>query len=119
LKLMHSMLGGGFFAFTNMLAPKETGKDPIERFPTGGININDFLQKNIFFDTSGAVQWGKPQLECAVKVFGADHILYGSSYPIRRDWFAQGVETIKGLDITEKEKQQILCDNAKKFFNIK
>ena len=119
LKLIHSMLGGGFFAYTNVLAPKITGKDAVERFQTEGGKIRQYLENNLYFDTSGSMQWGKPQLECAVKVLGADHILYGSSYPIRRDWFSQGVEFVKNLDIDEKSKSLILGKNAIRLFNIK
>jgi uncharacterized protein len=119
VKLIHSMLGGGFFAFVNMLAPQRTGKDAVDRFEADVEKIHNHLAKNIFFDISGAVQWGKPQLECAVKVLGADHILYGSSYPIRRDWFSQGIQTIRDLNIKEEEKSLILSENAIRLFNIK
>ena len=117
LKLMHSMLGGGFFAFVNMLAPKMTGQDAVDRFTAEAGKINDYLQNNIFFDVSGAVQWGKAQLECAVKVFGAEHILYGSSYPIRRDWFIRGVDYVRSLDIAEIDKSLILGGNAMRLFD--
>ncbi len=113
------MPGGGFFAFANMLAPQRTGKDAVDRFEADVEKIHHYLSQNIFFDVSGAVQWGKPQLECAVKVFGTDHILYGSSYPIRRDWFAQGVQTVQGLDIKAEEKSLILSENAVRLFKIK
>ena len=119
LKMIHSMLGGGFFAYSNMLAPKITGKDAVERFQTEAGKINKYLENNIYFDTSGSIQWGKIQLECAVKVLGADHILYGSSYPIRRDWFSQGVEFVNKLDIDDKSKSLILSKNAIRIFNIK
>jgi len=119
LKLIHSMLGGGFFAFSNMLAPKITGKDAVQRFQTGGGKINQYLENNIYFDTSGSIQWGKTQLECAVKVLGADHILYGSSYPIRHDWFTQGVGFVNNLDIDDESKSLILSENAIRLFNIK
>jgi predicted TIM-barrel fold metal-dependent hydrolase len=119
LKMIHSMLGGGFFAYSNMLAPKITGKDAVQRFQTGGEKINQYLENNIYFDTSGSIQWGKTQLECAVKVLGADHILYGSSYPIRRDWFTQGVAFVKNLDIDDESKSLILSKNAIRIFNIK
>jgi predicted TIM-barrel fold metal-dependent hydrolase len=120
LKLVHSMLGGGFFAFANMLAPPiKAGRDTVDRFSTESGKINDYLRNNMFFDVSGAVQWGKAQLECAVTVLGADHILYGSSYPIRRDWFLQGVDFVKNLDIGEMEKSLILSANAAQLFNIK
>jgi uncharacterized protein len=120
LKLIHSMLGGAFFAFANMLAPKCTSEDTVARFAaTDSAKISQFMENNIFFDTSGAVQWGKDQLECAVKVIGADHILYGSSYPIMRHWVLQGVDFVKSLDIDEKDKSLILGENAVRLFNIK
>jgi len=33
--------------------------------------------------------------------------------------FQNGVEYIKSLDISEEEKEQIFCGNAKKLFGIK
>jgi predicted TIM-barrel fold metal-dependent hydrolase len=119
LKFIHSMLGGGFFAYANMLAPRKINvKEQLERFDIAD-KVNDYLKNNIFFDTSGAIQWGKPQLECAVKVLGADHILYGGSYPLRKEWFKKGPDYIRSLNIEEKEKSLILGENAVKLFNIK
>ena len=71
---------------------------------TPAAGVRDRLETNLYFDTSGAAQWGKDQLECAVKVFGADHILYGSSYPVRREWFAQGIDFVKALDIPQERR---------------
>lgn len=119
LKLSHSMLGGGFFAFVKMLAPPITGKDEVERFATESGKLQKHLKNNLFFDTSGSVQWGKDELECAIKVLGADHILYGSSYPIRTDWFFQGIDFVKSLDIDEKSKSLVLGGNAAILFKIK
>jgi predicted TIM-barrel fold metal-dependent hydrolase len=120
LKLVHSMLGGGFFAYANMLVPeKKAGfRDEVDRFEAQTEKIRGYLDRNIFFDVSGAPQWGKAQLECAVKVLGAEHILYGGSYPIRRDWFLQGVDYVKGLDISEREKSLILGENAIRLFKL-
>ena len=118
LRLIHTMLGGGFFAYANMLAPRSTGaKEQLERFDSAD-KVRSYLDKNIFFDTSGAMQWGKAQLECAVKVLGADHILYGSSYPVRREWFVKGIDFVRGLDIPEESKTLILGGNAAKLFRI-
>ncbi len=102
------MLGGGFFAFTNMLAPRSRrSKEELERFDSAD-TARDRLDKNIFFDISGAMQWGKAQLECAIEVLGADHILYGSSYPVRREWFVKGIDFVRSLDIPEESKALIL-----------
>ena len=79
----------------------------------------DFFRNNLYFDITTPLAWSESQLECAVREFGADHILYGSSYPVRLDWVLNGVEYIKSLDISEQEKEQIFCGNAKRLFNIK
>jgi predicted TIM-barrel fold metal-dependent hydrolase len=119
LKLIHSMLGGGFFAYANMLAPRKEGvKEELERFDVAD-KVSGYLQRNIYFDMSGALQWGKDQLECAVKVLGADHILYASSYPLRQEWFTKGIGYVKSLKISEEEKNLMLGGNAVKLFSIK
>jgi predicted TIM-barrel fold metal-dependent hydrolase len=119
LKLVHSMLGGGFFAFANMLVPERTGMgDAVDRFQDETERVRGYLRKNLYFDLSGAPQWGKAQLECAVRVFGAGHILYGSSYPIRRDWFLNGVDCVRSLEIPESDKLKILGENAVNLFKL-
>ena len=118
LRLIHSMLGGGFFAFADMLVPPGTGKDAVDRFEDQTARIRRYLKENVFFDLSGAPQWGTAQLECAVKVLGADHILYGGSYPIRRDWFQQGVSYVRSLAISEADKALILGGNANRLFKL-
>ncbi len=118
LRLVHSMLGGGFFAFADMLVPPGTGKDAVDRFEDQSAKIRRYLKENIYFDLSGAPQWGKAQLECAVRVFGADHILYGGSYPIRRDWFQEGIAYVRSLAIPEADKVLILGGTASKLFKL-
>jgi predicted TIM-barrel fold metal-dependent hydrolase len=81
--------------------------------------VRGYLERNIYFDISHAPPWGKPQLECAVKVLGADHILYGGSYPLRREWFLKGIDFIRNLEISEEEKSLILGENAARLFNIR
>jgi predicted TIM-barrel fold metal-dependent hydrolase len=118
LKLVHSMLGGGFFAYANMLAPRSArAREELERFDTADA-ARSYLENNLFFDTSGAMQWGKAQLECAVEVFGADHVLYGSSYPVRREWFVTGIDFVRALDIPEESKAKILGGNAARLFKV-
>ena len=113
LRLVHSMLGGGFFAFANMLVPERTGVgDAVDRFQDQTERVRGYLRNNLYFDLSGAPQWGKAQLECAVKVLGADRILYGGSYPIRRDWFLNGIDYVRSLEISESDKSKILGGNA-------
>ncbi len=119
LKLIHTMLGGAFYAFQNILMPKPSGIDEtMERFQTEDDKLSKYLKNNLFFDMSHALPWGKEQLKCAIKVCGADHILFGSSYPVRREWLIKGVDFINDLDIENYEKELVLGKNAEKLFNI-
>lgn len=118
VKLIHSMLGGGFFTYANMLIPRASGaKEELERFDSAD-KARGYLTNNLYFDTSGAAQWGKAQLECAIEVYGADHILYGSSYPVRREWFAKGIQFVNDLDVPQESKDLILGGNAARLFNL-
>ncbi|MBP2653188.1 MAG: amidohydrolase 2 [Firmicutes bacterium] len=120
LKLIHTMLGGAFYAFQNILLPNvsKTG-EAMERFKTDSDRHRGYLKNNLYFDMSHALPWGKEQLECAIKVCGADHVLFASSYPVRREWLLKGVDFVKSLNISEEEKSLVLGGNAQKLFNIK
>ena len=120
LRLSHSMLGGGFFAFVNMLFPPQLDEfhDEVARFDDVTEHLHQQLRSNIFFDMSGAPQWGKAQLECAVAALGESNIFYGGSYPIRRDWFFKGPAAIAALDVPESTKTALLGGNAQRFFGL-
>jgi len=119
LKFVHSMLGGGFFAIANMMFPgKPKSEEQVSRFETENDSVRYHFKNNIFFEMSHAQPWGKEQLECAVAVLGADHIIFGSSYPVRKEWLTEGAEFIKALNITEEEKRLILYQNAQRLYHI-
>jgi predicted TIM-barrel fold metal-dependent hydrolase len=118
VKVVHSMLGGGIFTYLNMLVPAKTNEtDSVKRFETMDDKLHLWLKENIFFEMSHAQPWGI-MLESAIKVLGADHIIYGSSYPVRREWFMEGVSYINSLQLDETEKELILCENAKRLYKI-
>jgi uncharacterized protein len=120
LKMIHTMLGGAFFGVAGLLVRKKPQVvEEIERFDLDADKFGGYLENNLFFDMAHAPPWGKAQLECAVKVLGADHILWGSSYPLRNEWLFKGVDYIKSLDISEKDKELILGGNAARLFKIK
>jgi predicted TIM-barrel fold metal-dependent hydrolase len=122
LKIMPTLMGGGFFAYANFLAlsrKKSTVKEDLERHDFEAERIQRYLQNNVYFEITHAPPWGEAQLECAVKVLGADHLVWASSYPLRREWLIKGIEPIENLNINEKEKKMILGENAMKLFNIK
>jgi hypothetical protein len=119
IKMVHSMLGGGFFAIANMMFPQQSkNKEEVSRFQSDGGQIKERFQEHIYFEMSHAQPWGKNQLECAVKVLGADHIIWGTSYPVRKEWLTGGPEFVKQLDISEEEKELILQKNAERIYHV-
>ena len=119
VKLVHSMLGGGFFAFASLWFPKRPKvAEAVSRFQDDNERIMEQLKNNVFFEMSHAQPWGKAQLECAVKVLGADHIVFGSSYPVRPVWLLEGAQFVRSLDISEADKELILHGNAERLYNL-
>lgn len=119
VKFIHSMLGGAFFAYMNLMFPKKSGKkEELDRFQVETEKIFACLENNIFFEMSHAEPWGKHQLESAIKTVGADHVIFGSSYPVRREWLLDGPEFVRSLDISENEKKLVLSENARRIYNI-
>ena len=119
VKLVHSMLGGGFFAFTSLWFPKKPKvREAVSRFKDDNELVVEQLKNNVFFEMSHAQPWGKAQLECAVSALGADHILFGTSYPVRPVWLLEGAAFVNALDITDEEKELILHKNAERLYHL-
>ena len=113
IRLVHSMLGGGFFAYKDLLVPRKSpSKDAAIRFVVDNEAVLRYLKENIFFEMSHAAPWGQAQLECAVKVLGADHIIFGSSYPVVKGWQLGGVAFVENLEITDEDKKMLLSGTA-------
>lgn len=121
LRVIHTMFGGNWFANTALLTPHApTKKESLSRLdPTGGERIRSYLANNIFFDMTHPHSWGKHQVEAALKVNGADHYMFGSSFPVFRSWMSQGVDFIRNdLDITDEDRELVFSGNAKRLFNL-
>jgi len=121
LKFIHTMFGGNWFAIQNLVLPKLGKKaEAMERLDMSeGERIRGYLDRNIFFDTTHPASWGKDQVECAIKVCGADHILFSSSFPVFYNWMSDGVEFMKNLDISDEDRKLVMSDNAIRIFNLK
>lgn len=115
LKMVHSMLGGAYFAFKDMLIPHGSGNG---RFDTSNSEkIQKYLEKNIYFEMSHAQPWQKECLESAVKILGADHIIYGSSYPVKESWL-HGADMVLDLDLEDQDKENLLYKNAQRIYGV-
>lgn len=121
LRFIHTMFGGNWFANTALLTPHKTNKaEAMQRLdPTGGEKIKQYLDENIFFDMTHPHSWGKTQVEAALEINGADHYLFGSSFPVFYSWMGQGVDFVKNeLDISDEDRELVLSGNAKRLFNL-
>jgi predicted TIM-barrel fold metal-dependent hydrolase len=120
LTFTYTHIGGGIFAYTNMIAPPEQGvKENVDRVEIIGDKIRGYMEKNIYYDITSPLRWTKGQLELAIKELGADHVLYSSCYPVRMGGITKGVDYMKDLNITKKELEQIMGGNAMRLYNIK
>lgn len=120
LKFVHSMLGGAFFAYLNSMFRKNPmgQKDSVSRFDTDTDRFCDQIHNNIYYEMSHAQPWGKELLECAVKILGAEHIIFGTSYPVRAEWLTEGADFVRGLDLTSDEIRMMLGGNAGEIYGI-
>ena len=121
LRMVHTMLGGNWFANTALLTPHASNKkEAITRLdPTGAEKIASYLENNIFFDLTHPHSWGKEQVECAIKVNGADHYMFGSSFPVFYGWMSQGVDFLKNtVELSDADREAVLSGNAKRLFNL-
>lgn len=115
LVMVHSMLGGGYLAFKEMLLPRDSGGG---RFEVNNENVRRWLENNIYYELSHAQPWSPAILRAAVDVLGADHIIYGSSYPVKRVWMVGGPDYVRSCSLTQEEQELILHRNAERIYRI-
>jgi predicted TIM-barrel fold metal-dependent hydrolase len=121
LRFIHTMLGGNWFANTELLTPHApTKNESLTRLdPTGGEKIRSYLKNNIFFDLTHPHSWGKTQIEAALKINGADHFMFGSSFPVFKSWMSQGVEFMNDtVEISDQDREAVLSGNAARMFDL-
>ncbi len=117
IKFVHSMMGGGFFAIASLMFPGHAkGKEEVSRFQSDNGQIRERFKEHIYFEMSHAQPWGKDALEFAVKVVGADHIIWGTSYPVRKEWLSGGPDFVRGLAVSQEEKDLMLGGNAERLY---
>lgn len=115
LILIHSMLGGGIHTFTDSLFP---GNSAGGRFNTDAERYKKYFTNHIYLEMSHAQSWGKSNLEAAITSLGSTRVLYGSSYPVKKEWFLHGSSFIEALNISKKEKENILGENTKRLYRL-
>lgn len=75
---------------------------------------SEYFKNNVYIDT--AQSFYNPAIMCAYSLLGADKMVLGSDYPFVS--LDQAVNSIKGLPISEEEKEKILFKNAKRLLKL-
>lgn len=74
------------------------------------------------FYNDTAIYGNTPALMCAYDFFGPDHLLFGTDMPwdsqIGDRYTRQTIEAIEQMEITDKDKQKIFKDNARKLLRL-
>ena len=103
----------------------------VERFPNvtfiaahlGGYSVWDDAEKtlrgyeNLYFDCSSSFAFlSASRAKELIRHFGADHVIFGTDYPM---WVPKNeVDTFYSLGLTDEENEQILWRNAKQLFRL-
>lgn len=72
---------------------------------------------NVWFDTSSALWAMTPERAVGlIHAYGSDRVMYGTDYPITTP--ADELSRFLKLELTEKEREDILYNNAKRFLKL-
>ena len=110
--------------------PKKLAK-LLDRFPKlevaaahlGGYGAWDEAERelagrpNVWFDTSSSLWAMTPERAVElIHAYGSDRVMYGTDYPIKEQ--SDELSRFFKLDLTEKEREDILYNNAKRFLRL-
>ena len=71
----------------------------------------------VWFDTSSALWAMTPEYAGEViHMLGADRVMFGTDYPVKLPH--DEIERLLAIDLTEKEREDIFYNNAKRFLNL-
>jgi uncharacterized protein len=115
LTFVHSMLGGALYSVLDLLLPADGPQRPDGRFAGGTADLRRALDEHVYVEMSHAQPWGATQLRTAIEVLGADHVVYGSSYPVRRAWL-DGADVVRGLGLSARDEELVLGGNAARLY---
>lgn len=89
----------------------------------GGYGSNDeaieYLagRPNVWYDTSSALWAMTPErAEYIIRALGVDRVMFGTDYPVKNT--AGEIERFLKINLTEKEREDIFYNNAKRFLKL-
>jgi predicted TIM-barrel fold metal-dependent hydrolase len=110
LRIFQGHLGGAMFILRGRFDPSyKTHWNPAD------VAFDHYLNQ-MYFDTAPPF-WYKAEVRCAIETLGADHICYGSDYPIQPDWIGRSLELVTGQEgLSDDALADILGRNALRVF---
>ncbi len=72
--------------------------------------------KNVYFDTSGSQRIRERDILEAVRLFGYDHVVFGSDMPYAR--IGDQIDKIQRLGLSDNEMEHILSLNLKHLLSL-
>ena len=88
---------------------KITGKARNQKLPS------EYFKENIRITSSG--NFLAPAFQCAKDVFGIEHILFGTDYPMES--LNENVDFIESLGLGEEDLDRVFWKNAEEYFHMK
>lgn len=79
-----------------------------QHLPSSYMGTNVYVELGMSFSTTTVQQ--------AIKVFGSDHVLFGTDYPTAP--IEEQIMIVKQLDLNPTEREQILWKNSKNLFHL-
>ena len=77
-----------------------------------------YKYKNFYVDCSSSLYAMSPEkAKELIMLYGTDRVLFGTDYPMWEP--EEEIERFMNIDLTEKQREDILYNNAAKMFNIK
>jgi aminocarboxymuconate-semialdehyde decarboxylase len=113
IRWIFSHLGGTLpFVYTSMdmCQKRNPGKEVMAPQPASS------YFRNLYVDTARLVTG--PILNCALDLYGKEHIMFGTDMPFAYDVASLNVPRLEGLEIPQSTKQMICYENAKKLLNL-
>lgn len=76
---------------------------------------SEYFKSNIWITSSGNLL--APAFRCAEDVFGIDHILFGTDYPMES--LNENVSFVESLGLSKEELERVFWKNAEEYFGVK
>jgi uncharacterized protein len=108
-------LGGGFFAMGQRMLGTSLSHGAGDREANRAAVLR--RAERLYFDTAPP-QWPAASLRHAVEQLGAEHVLFGSDYPIQDSYLANAVRMFEDAGFDERTRRLVGWENTARLFGL-